>query len=573
MYTPDYKNYTLQELQDALKNIDKEEYPERVEFIVREIELRQSSQGTQLSEQPAEEFKEDIHPNWFVRYWKGQVSLPISYWVVGIGVNILIVFLSLLTERAIESAQTHIHLSLYILALYLTTFIIITWQSVGLYRTASLHPYRGGSLGWAIVAKIMLFVGLFSFFTQMYSTAFPLIKGAVEDILGTSERRVTAFRILNNGKELEVYGGLELGAEVELRKQLENNPSIKLVHLHSKGGRILAAQRMGKVVREYGLDTYVKTSCSSACTLVYLFGKNRLLADGAKLNFHAPSAGGYSAHDNEILRAKMEQSYRDVGVPEWFIKRIMETHSDTFWTPNHDELFKADIIHRLVNKDNYASSGFGDESAIKAEDYAEGLLNYKYMVAMKEHDPQTFDRVVELGISALIAGKPQRAITQEFSRVVFDERLPVYIAHAGDKALVEYWKTILFQMRELRDEFPLACAAMTYPEEVPVEHHLDNSGELSQEAKLMESTAIAGLIESYSDSQLTLTEEDQQALVVELVKNIKDKDEAIFNVVASPSDYITEPTLMCDAAIMVSEGFISFDTETSGKLLRSVYSG
>ncbi len=93
--------------------------------------------------------------NFFVRFWNGQLSLPMSYWGVGVGLGIVYgtiigIFIGLMgmSEEAMWG--------------FLIPFQIYT--VVGIWRSS--NNYRGPKF-WAVLAKIAIVIGVLSNFGQM----------------------------------------------------------------------------------------------------------------------------------------------------------------------------------------------------------------------------------------------------------------------------------------------------------------------------------------------------------------------------------------------------------------------
>jgi hypothetical protein len=568
--TPNYKEYSLSELNDALNHIDREKFPERTQTLIHEIKLRDNNHQNKV-ELVIPELQEELHPNFFIRYWRGQISLPVSYWIVGIAVSLLIIFLGKVAESGVESSASSALLGSYILGLYIVIILLLVWQSVGVLRSAIKHPSRGGSTGWAYTAIILIVVGLISFSHQMYESGFPIMKNSFLTIIGSIRLPETQFRVLNGGKEMEVFGGLEVGSETLLEEQLNLNPDVRILHLHSSGGRVLAAKRMMKVVRRFNLDTYVRTECISSCTLLFLAGKNKLLGNGAKLKFHSASIGSVSGHNVKEISQKFQEAYLDEGIPKWFVNKVINTPSNTLWEPSNDELMRAGVVDKVVNPDQYAYSGVGEESSITVEEVESGLLTQPYMLAMKEYDLETYQQALDINLKGMIKGLPLVQITNQFVDLLYNVRLPVYLANASNSALVEYWKIQIFRMKELRNDYPLACASFVYPEEVPIEKRYGNEGGISEQGKALESAALAELIKSFNGNYQNINKETQESLIRELLTKVRNENEEFYQVVVSPKDFVDKPQLLCSASIALNAGFISFDIETSGQLLRSIH--
>jgi hypothetical protein len=67
---------------------------------------------------------------------------------------------------------------------------------------------------------------------------------------------------------------------------LARDPSIKRLELDSPGGYISEGFKLAAGVDHYGLSTFVDHACSSACAIVFLTGRERVVTNGGKLGFH-----------------------------------------------------------------------------------------------------------------------------------------------------------------------------------------------------------------------------------------------------------------------------------------------
>ena len=62
------------------------------------------------------------------------------------------------------------------------------------------------------------------------------------------------------------------------------------VFLNSKGGEVLAAVQLGRIIRSQAIEVWVDKSaeCTSACILVLAAGVSRVAIPGARLGIHRP---------------------------------------------------------------------------------------------------------------------------------------------------------------------------------------------------------------------------------------------------------------------------------------------
>ena len=115
-----------------------------------------------------------------------------------------------------------------------------------------------------------------------------------------------------------------------------NLPDKSQVHFDSEGGNLLAALELGRVIRKYGLHTYVGdwkrkdlVPCFSACTLAYLGGRFRFYSDNAMYGMHRfYFTGGASAATTsdvaQVASAEVVAYMREMGVdPNLFTEMTM----------------------------------------------------------------------------------------------------------------------------------------------------------------------------------------------------------------------------------------------------------
>ena len=110
---------------------------------------------------------------------------------------------------------------------------------------------------------------------------------------------------------------------------------------------------MAAMIRARGMDTYVRGRCLSACTLMFLAGRYRILKDHAQLGFHAPTAvavgiDGAQWVANERLRLVQ------AGVPDWFMAKAFAAHGSDMWFPTVEDLRTAGVITGTTNRRNFS---------------------------------------------------------------------------------------------------------------------------------------------------------------------------------------------------------------------------
>ena len=99
--------------------------------------------------------KKSQNENFFVRFWNGDLSLPMSYWGVGIGLGIVFGFIIGIFIGVVGMSEDA-------MCGFLIPFQIYT--IVGIWRSS--NNYKGPKF-WAILAKVMIVIGIISNFGQM----------------------------------------------------------------------------------------------------------------------------------------------------------------------------------------------------------------------------------------------------------------------------------------------------------------------------------------------------------------------------------------------------------------------
>ncbi|QYJ92070.1 hypothetical protein [Shewanella spartinae] len=119
-------------------------------------------------------------------------------------------------------------------------------------------------------------------------------------------------------KHLILSGEIGDGDFNNLIKALSNN-SIGLVELNSNGGTALEAMKMGRFIRQIGIDTVVQHKCLSACNFIFLGGNKRYVFRHAVVGQHQGSYGSgvkLSPLDLISYNKAVAQFYREMLVPD-----------------------------------------------------------------------------------------------------------------------------------------------------------------------------------------------------------------------------------------------------------------
>jgi hypothetical protein len=285
--------------------------------------------------------------NYVARHWRGELPLVISYWV-----NVVLlgaVFAGMVAVVSSPTLAQHVSLNAIRLSF---AFVVLSvplyiWQLVGCWRSGSRHKSIGKSPSWGTVAQFMLVLSLLSVVAQWYQhapTFYEMAKISFEvDTL--SEYRIT----LIDDEELKVEGYITFGIRNEIDNIMDENKNIWLIHLQSPGGRIGPARNLRDFIEDSRLTTYAATECSSACTIAFMGGDQRVVHQDARLGFHASSLPGQTPADIRNANAIDKTYFAQKGAHRQFVERAFNTPNSTIWYPDLKTLINSGVITHVFD--------------------------------------------------------------------------------------------------------------------------------------------------------------------------------------------------------------------------------
>lgn len=289
--------------------------------------------------------------NYIARHWRGELSLPISYWINSFLGNIAIalgVYAIINWADLKDNFLPEIGLLASIL-IWTTTIVICLWMWVGVWRSATVYRHNHINSSWGGVAKFMVIIAAIKFLASFVQTGIPQISEYYKIYAGDAEVGKYAFRVLRNGQELEFSGGITFGAAKEFERFVDAMGAIKMVTLNSRGGRLSEAERIGNLIRQRNLNTYVSNRCLSACTIIFLSGRERLIAKDAALGFHQPDFPGMTDEDRRNTIAIEKRRLQELGVSASFAHKANLAPPKSMWYPTQSELVSAGVVTKVID--------------------------------------------------------------------------------------------------------------------------------------------------------------------------------------------------------------------------------
>jgi ATP-dependent protease ClpP protease subunit len=402
--------------------------------------------------------------NYVAAHWRGQLSLPISYWFNGfLGYLASTIAVALVGASSLLRTDFSPEFSLLsMIGAWAITFGVLCWQVVGAWRAATEYSNRNAKVLWAAAAKLSLCAAAAFTLIQFVSRGAPQIREMYSIYLGDAEVGNYSFRVLRDGAELELSGGITFGALKEFKRFVEAMSALKTVHLNSPGGRIEEAQRIGDLIKERELDTYVADSCLSACTIIFLSGKNRFVAQNAKIGFHQPNFAGLTDEERIALIRKEQLRLQQFGLSAEFAKQATKASPDQMWTPSTQELIDEGVATQIVDSSSFAFSAI-DPAQITLEKTDALLRAIPMYAAISGIDEVSYQEILHRVLQGLQRGKSAHEIMGQVSPIVdalFEKALP----NASPDVLTEYIEMMVKHIRSLNREDPAACYVYLNPQ-------------------------------------------------------------------------------------------------------------
>lgn len=156
-----------------------------------------------------------------------------------------------------------------------------------------------------------------------------------------------------DGRSLDLTGTLDEGLADRVAAVLAAHPRIERLDLTSEGGLVEEARALGALVGAYRLATSVRETCASACTLVFVRGRGRFLAQGAHLGFHGPYETGLFEEVRQVDPAPERRAYLNAGLTADFVARALAVRADGMWMPGAGDLRAAGVVTEVVARDRF----------------------------------------------------------------------------------------------------------------------------------------------------------------------------------------------------------------------------
>ena len=282
-----------------------------------------------------------------LRHWRGELSLPVSYWVMSLAATVVVFVLGAIAG-ALNMAAAPEPVAFAMLAFLTLASVIVIWQMVGVWRSAENYRARGGPKIWAQLAMGLTAVAAVRFVVGVVLVQAPIALEMLRIIDGDEEFSDYTVLVLEGGEEVSIDGPIGFGLTAKLDDALASFENVRVVRLNSEGGRLAEAYLLGERIRDRGLSTYVEGECSSACVIAFASGAERLLGPAARVGLHEVSFRGLAPHWAEPERRRYIEFLKGQGVNAGFVNAAMRRGGEGMWYPSHEQLIDAGLASAMA---------------------------------------------------------------------------------------------------------------------------------------------------------------------------------------------------------------------------------
>ena len=331
-------------------------------------------------------------------HWRGNLSLPISFWVNGLVTAIVVGVLTTFAVDAIyKSDLTDGAWAFSTLAIFALCLIITAWAVVGNLRSSTNYLQKGGRVALGVTAMVLMLIGTLCLILQISRTPPAIIESALLQV-GIDPLGAPATLTVT-GRELHIDGHLTINLAEAFTALINKHPDVNQISITSPGGRIDTALQIASIISERKLNTVVAGECSSACTIIFLSGKTRMFDIDATLGFHSPSVLGISDLEARFRSPELTEAYEAAGLSEAFISKALRTPSTTMWYPSDEILIEAGAVHlftqaRLKQEHERELEYFRTKDPLEVDKLTKAVsaktednsITYKYVIAARSDE-------------------------------------------------------------------------------------------------------------------------------------------------------------------------------------------
>ncbi len=396
----------------------------------------------------------ESRPNYFTRHWRGELSLARSFWINEVLLGLLVLLaLAPLYFLLIRYPPSPASLLILLAVFLVFTLAMATWQGVGVWRSARLHQQRGGKQRWVLVVRLLIIAGVIHTGVSMVELV-PTLKSALQ--LALNPNAFASYRLTPLSEtELEFSGGIAPGSLAALEQALAAKPTVKVIQLDSGGGLFGEARAMAMLIEEKRLTTFTNGECMSACALMFMAGKERLLGSQGVLGFHAAKL--FASHEQS---SAVVDQYRDAllhyGASKGFVAKVLATGPQDMWFPNAQELKREHII-----TDSVDAKRFTDARLVRLrepgmlDNYLLKFFQFKTLAQVAPEQLQSEKAEAQAALNSAATFAQFREQVRQRNAWLGDD----YLRKTPNPQLLQFWRTQVALLQALYESSAQDCTA------------------------------------------------------------------------------------------------------------------
>lgn len=191
----------------------------------------------------------------------------------------------------------------------------------------------------------------------------PIALPEVPDVAVARQDSGPKIYLSADGTTVYLIGELVEGSFLKFDAVMLDAPRVKRIYLASIGGMAVEGRLIAALVRKRRLDTYVEYYCASACTMIFVGGRERVIGREAQLGFHQAVVVDKNGNARRVRQASdrklsptmvfgvngndsLRLNYEQAGIDPTFIGKVLDTRHSDMWIPTLAELTAARVITR-----------------------------------------------------------------------------------------------------------------------------------------------------------------------------------------------------------------------------------
>jgi hypothetical protein len=294
--------------------------------------------------------------DYFVNHWKGKLSLPVSYWVNIVILNIIFFYVT--ESIAIRIKHPYRIIDFILISSVIYYFTIYLWQIIGNWRCSKRY-INDGKKFWASIVRIILIISTF-FIIPRFLNLLKLREVNYDEI----NKLGYTIDLVDEGSKIHIIGGMKYGLSDEIQDILEKNEKIKGIIIDSYGGLVYEGYKLAEIIKRNNLNTYSIIECSSAATIAFIAGTERFIINETKMGFHNPFSildlrKDFQLNALELNTARKQKKLSKSDylnflhknrIADNFIMKLENYDSKDLFYPTIDELTESGIITGVQSK-------------------------------------------------------------------------------------------------------------------------------------------------------------------------------------------------------------------------------